>query len=726
MNEIFSNRRVAILLGLMLILAFLGPATGVATFFYRDFGVMGYPTASFHRAMFWQGELPLWNPYSNCGVPFLAQWGTMTLYPFTLLYLLLPFPWSLNVFCLVHLWFGAFGIYRLAQKWTGHNAASTVAGVIFLFNGVTQSSLYWPNYTVAFGWAPWTILFALNAFRGGSIALAAACGTMQMLSGAPELIILTWFLIGLVALPKLLRPKAALRFAVIIALIAALSAPQLLPFFDLLQLSHRQAAGALATKWALPDTALGSFLLPMLHAFRTPQNTYFQHGQQFLSSTWLGAIPVLLATLALLNSRSRRTWSLVAVSLACVILAMSGEALRQLPFVGLARYPVKFVLLLPLTIPLLAAFGVKALAERRIDERRFFLAAGAVLMSCLGFMFWTKAHPLQYDYWPTAFSNSIAHLAAFFGACCVLRVWMRTQRPVGMVLLVALLAIEGRWHIPNQNPTTNLATLTAGVGQRPLPKLGEGRVFITTEAEKALLNSEVANLDTDFIGKQLANWSHLNLVELTPKVNGSATLQIREQKEIQDWLYSGTHSNLEAWLDFLGVSQMSAPGKVVEWTNRTTAFPLLQPARIIEVTNQAQAFQFVTAPGFDPRQKTLLSSHLEDVAGVVDIRDVKCAERATTATIVAKASSIIVHPQTWSPNWRAEINGKLWSPRRPELLRANYFCQAVPVPSGQSALRFVYYEPGFMQGLGLAVVVLCVLFYGLRLGRTLVPLPMEQ
>ena len=75
---------------------------GLESFFTRDYGALGYPNIHFQRECFARGELPMWNPYSNCGQPFLAQWGTMSLYPFSLVYLLLPLPWSLSLFCFLH------------------------------------------------------------------------------------------------------------------------------------------------------------------------------------------------------------------------------------------------------------------------------------------------------------------------------------------------------------------------------------------------------------------------------------------------------------------------------------------------------------------------------------------------------------------------------------------------------------------------------------------------
>ena len=71
--------RFALLLGLLIVATFPGVLLGGTTFIIRDFGLFGYPLAYFHRQSFWRGELPLWNPLSHCGLPFLAQWNTLTL-----------------------------------------------------------------------------------------------------------------------------------------------------------------------------------------------------------------------------------------------------------------------------------------------------------------------------------------------------------------------------------------------------------------------------------------------------------------------------------------------------------------------------------------------------------------------------------------------------------------------------------------------------------------------
>src|SRR5215212_2284115 len=80
-NKWFTPRRFALLLGFIIAALFAPVLFGGETFFYRDYGIFSYPLAKYHRDCFWRGELPLWNSLSSCGIPFLAQWSTITLYP---------------------------------------------------------------------------------------------------------------------------------------------------------------------------------------------------------------------------------------------------------------------------------------------------------------------------------------------------------------------------------------------------------------------------------------------------------------------------------------------------------------------------------------------------------------------------------------------------------------------------------------------------------------------
>lgn len=99
------------MLALMVIAGYPDVVFGFSTFFFRDFLQFGYPIAYYHKLQIAAAHIPLWNPLNNCGLPFLAQWNTMTFYPGSIIYLLLPLPWSLNLFVLLHQIFAGLGMF---------------------------------------------------------------------------------------------------------------------------------------------------------------------------------------------------------------------------------------------------------------------------------------------------------------------------------------------------------------------------------------------------------------------------------------------------------------------------------------------------------------------------------------------------------------------------------------------------------------------------------------
>ena len=429
-EQFLSPSRFALVLAALLAVTFWRVLFAGEAFFYRDYGFLGYPFAHFHRECFWSGDFfPLWNPYVNCGAPFLAQWNTLCLYPGALIYLLLPLPWSLGFFCVAHLFLGGMGMRALAERWTGSPFGAAVAGVAFVFSGLVLGCVIYPNYLVALGWMPWVVLATRRAWQEGgrSIVLAALAGAMQMLSGAPEIILLTWgFLAALLVVdwvqgsrfkvqsplaqgsstttdtPGPLTPALSpdggegdrsavsaactapqantsgplitshfsllTRYLSVIALITGLCAAQLLPFFQLLSLSQR-SGDAMNTFWSLPGWGWVNLFFPLLMNFQTEQGVFVMIGQSFFPSVYLGIVPLTLALLAVWRVRTPEVKLLGAATLLAVLLAMGDNFvlwrwLREVLPLGIMRFPVKALLLAAFTVPLLAGYGSAFFADQ--------------------------------------------------------------------------------------------------------------------------------------------------------------------------------------------------------------------------------------------------------------------------------------------------------------------------------------------------------------------------
>ena len=368
--------RFALVLGALIIATFPGILLGSTTFIIRDFGMFSYPVAYFHRQCFWRGELPLWNPFNNCGLPFLAQWNTLALYPLSLIYLVLPLTWSLPFFCLAHLFWCGLGMYFLSQRWTNHRLAAGLAGVIFAFNGLSLNFLMWPSHIATFSWLPWVLWLGQRAWRDGGKALAwgTAAGAMQMLAGGPETILVTWLILLVLACgdwlrEKELRSRLPWRFLGMGILVALICAAQLLPFLELLAHSQRDRDYSASTHdWSMPFWGWANFLVPLFRTSPTAQGVFLQNGQYWTSSYYAGIGTVLLAAVAVWRVRDWRVRAAGGAGLARPGPGVGRHhpAYRGLrvcfPGLGFVRYPVKFVILVLALAPLLAAFGLAALA----------------------------------------------------------------------------------------------------------------------------------------------------------------------------------------------------------------------------------------------------------------------------------------------------------------------------------------------------------------------------
>ena len=426
-DEWLTPGRFALFLGLLLLALFPDVILGGRAFVFRDFGLFGYPLAYHHRESLWRGELPLWNPLSHCGIPFLAQWNTLVLYPGSLIYILLPLEWSLSLFNLLHLFLCGLTMYALAFGWTGHRLAATIAGLGFALNGFTLNCLMWPNYIASLAWMPLVVLTAERAWRlgGRHLVLAALAGAMQMLSGTPEVILLTWLLLTALWLLQLWQGDAprwqvALRLPGVALLVAGLAAAQLLPFLDLLHSSQRSLRLAV-DEWSMPITGWANFLVPLFRTEPHWAGVRFQVEQQITSSYYLGISMAALALIAAWRVREGRVRLFAVLTAAglCLALGRAGGVytllLKVFPPLAFMRFPVKFVMLPVFLVPLLAAFAVAAYLPAPPEIKRRFcrtgLAVGVLFLLAIAFLIGFDRHfPVSDEVWSVTALNGLSRV----------------------------------------------------------------------------------------------------------------------------------------------------------------------------------------------------------------------------------------------------------------------------------------------------------------------------
>lgn len=728
--------RYALLLGLSIFLVFPRPLLGLHSFFYRDYGVLGYPFVYFFRQSFWRGEVPLWNPFSNCGAPFLAQWGTMACYPFSLVYLILPLPWSLSIFTLGHLFLAGAGMFLLARHWLTNEFGAVVAGLGFVWSGATISSLIWPNYLAVLGWMPWVLLAVSRAWREGGkwIALASLAGTMQMLTGVPEVVLFTWLIaLTLLALELIAARQARIRMVTrvgtIILLVTALSAVQLLPFLDLLRHSQR-TAGFTTGKWAMPPWGWGNLLVPLFHYFYTPQGTIFQAGQAFLTSYFPGIGFLALALIAMGTSRERLVWALALLTLFGLIMALGDSGVLYawlkplIPLLGVARYPIKFVFIAAFCIPLLAAAALRRRNGtppiRPTDAQLWVL--GAVLTAAVAVILWAaRSFPLPYDRWNPTRLSGLLRLGSLALTLLLFRRWQRDpdRSFATEVALLAVLLADLLLHTATLNPTLPAAAFSPNqvkqvLNLQPEASLGGPRVMISPRAEQALLNSGEPDPLKDFLGKRRGLWSNLNLLDDCPKVNGSSTLQLREQKEVEALLYDSPERELPALADFLAAGHVTSSTSAVHWTSRPTWLPIVTAGAKPLFADARPTLAAISAPEFNPRREVYLpleakASITVQSASEAVVRVTSFQTKKIQIETEAPEPALVVVAQSFYHPWKATVDGQpvpIW--------RANHAFQAFQVPAGKARVTLAYRDTSFHAGAIISGLTLLGLAAGYR------------
>jgi len=713
-------RRFSLLLGLLVLVSYPQVLLGLQTFVHRDFGYFSYPIAWHLRESFWRGELPLWNPLSNCGAPFLAQWNTQVLYPPALFYLLLPLSWSLGVFCLLHLFLAGLGMFVLARAWTRDSFAAGFAGLAFAFNGLMLNSLMWPATIAAFAWMPWVVWLTERAGREGGRTLvgAALVGALQMLSGGVEVILLTWVLAGSLCLLgnfriKSFPPKPLLRLALVVGLVTALCAAQLLPFLDLLHHSRGQE-NVPASQWPMPLTGWLNFLVPIFqcHSF---QGVFMQVNQFWTSSYYVGVATLALAGLAVGRWRGVRVAWLGGLTLFCLMLALGyatpiyrwlSEHFRAF---NSLRFPIKFVILPVFLLPLLAAYGLAEKPNGTGREKSSWASwlgvTAAIGLLLVGMLWWIARHTPPDESRAEIFHNGLLRLF-FFGVLAtglMLRRMrgLRRTHPTLPWLLLLVVWLDLYLQAPKPQ-TVGRAIFTPGVQQSAsLPQPGLTRAAIPPAIQDQFNSALLPDATEEYISRRYALLLNCNLLDDVPKADGFFPLYLH------DHLVAFSGGLTEPLLDFIGASRiLVVTNNTFYWQPRAEPMPLLTAGQKPVFADEVNTWLAVTGTNFQPRGKVYLPAAAQAIvtAGPVPAARVALVHFSAgriEAEAEAAAPAMVVVAQTYYHPWHAYVDD-----RPVRLWPANTGFQAFEMPAGKHQLKLVYLDHRFYLGLVISLLTL--------------------
>jgi hypothetical protein len=446
-----------------------------------------------------------------------------------------------------------------------------------------------------------------------------------------------------------------------------------------------------------------------------------------------------LALAAVASWRLRRQpeiCGLAGITLVALVLALGDRAyvyawLRQIiPWIGFARYPIKFVSIPVFTLPLIAAFGLNCFRDQtpqnlKRNERTLFVSTGFLLVSTVVILAVARWLPLRgYDYWPLSWPDGIWR--AFFlivvvgFVCALIRI---PHSRLHALVAWAILAFTG-FDLVTAGLRVNPTVVTKAFGPLELnmisrPECGQSRAMLSQQVNSYLLLAWTKNPLYYVAGLRGALMENCNIPENIPKVDGFCSLHLKDEWDIDGIFYGGyldrPNSNAPPapLLDFLGVSQISAANSIFAWQPRTTFLPLVTAGQKPVFATDNAAVQQLQGVDFDPRHVVYLPQSDRAEVGVTNASETKISSlhfgaQRVQFTAATPAPALVVVAQAYYHNWHACVDG-----RPVPLWRANHAFQALQVPAGQHEVTLRYVDGMFRLGATISAATLLGCLIGL-------------
>ncbi|MGA1823779.1 MAG: YfhO family protein [bacterium] len=409
-ENVRKNKRSIIfaLLIIICLLYFSDILIGTYIFTERDLAVFFIPPRILWSGMIKNGQVPLWNPFFYCGQPLFASLQPGILYPFNILFLLIPFDFAFNLIIIVHFFLAGIFTYMLIKSIDGADAGAFIGAIIFMLSGYLLSVHNLLIHLLSIIWLPLILLSYHNYTNKEEIKYILYTSfflTLMFLGGAVEIVYGTFLLLFILMIFKdpfgiqvksISFKKKGIFLVVIGVLFLSLSAVQLLPFLEMAYNSIR--SGGLqykeAVTWSLSPKDLVQFFLPDIYGSTITSQKYWQH-QNWLKTIYTGCIPFALA-LFFIWEKMKKALPIIIIMAISLILALGGYTFfypvlfRYIPFFNTIRYPVKFLFIFIFFLSLMAGMGYNSFCRLSDNKNRGgrLIVYTITILSIIGASLW--------------------------------------------------------------------------------------------------------------------------------------------------------------------------------------------------------------------------------------------------------------------------------------------------------------------------------------------------
>ncbi len=438
----------------------LTPVQGDRVIFDKgDFPLHYFSYSDYEVERFWDGEIPLWNPYNYAGDPFAAnvQWAVW--YPPRWITALIagPHGWDIEALQMevaVHYWLAAILMYAFLRVLVKRPFPALAGSILWAFGGyLTGYPMLQPSILEAIVWLPLLMLGVhLSLTRPGwavrGILLGAVCIALSFFGGHTQTTLQITYLAGayILALGWIRRLSWTGIIGRGLLLGAAgygLAAVQLLPAIELTRLSYR------AEDYHYFDKSVGFAFSELI------QIIWPRVSSPLWWPLYLGVAGLLLAVGALLRPRVRDHWFWMGVIVVGLWLSFGGHSIVYdlfyllVPGANTFRQQERAASLVVFALIILAAYQLDWMLSRRDslpdkeDHLLRKIALGHLVVSVAAFLGVLIAYLVEGKDVTQVVPDTLGYIAliSIFVNLWLLW-WSQDRRPVVWATLVALIVVD--------------------------------------------------------------------------------------------------------------------------------------------------------------------------------------------------------------------------------------------------------------------------------------------
>lgn len=681
------------------------------------------------------GDLPLWNPHTYAGQPFLGGFQSALLYPLNAVFVLLPLDRALNFSVTLHLLILGWGMGHWVRQRGMHPGAAAAAGFTLALSGAVFPHVYAGHLSnlCTMAWAPWAFAGLETWWRDRrpeGLWCAGAAIALQILAGQMQYVFFFGVAAGVHALiATAFEPVARKRALPAVALgclaAMALAAAQLLPGLEAAAEGVRQGKLDLrfASAFALPPENLLTVLAPGFFGDADlGAHPYWGRGYLWEMSVYFGITGVIFASVALwARGRSQQARRDLMVAALLIVLALGRHLpvyrllYEYVPGFGQFRGVSKFAFPALIFVLLAVAAGIDGLLRGEWELKpvsRWVLSGAAVLGIAALVLRWQPDLASRLFTWIRAQGNESLLVEPAFPAGAAAAAAASLLR--GAVLCVAaglalIFARDRRW------------LQWAIVTLLPLEMIAFARAHAATTPVATAMPVELK----DFVAAHPGDYRVLNLARPNngyllgaPDLWGNDPGVLKRYAEFMTFTQGGDPNAATQNLKFTLVHRLYAmlrcryaflPSKtgvnVVDAPNPLPRVLLLQDYRV--AAGRDAIFAALADPSFDARHTVMLdrepSPRPQPAAHPGSVRVVSAGNDGMEIDAEVTVPTLLLITDLYSRGWHAHaLAGSAQA--RYEILPANYILRAVPLSAGQHHVRLEYRPRFFTPGLVISLV----------------------